>query len=419
MARWFLLILFSFPLYAQEDLDFYIRRFRYFPIEMPAKRETLYKLGFKLFYDKNLSGKNNISCQSCHSHEGFSADALPLGLGEGAQGIGKNRQQKNGLILNRHTQSIYNLGHPEFDTFFWDGRVANVRGVLYTPEPKFNGAYPELKHVVDTFDSVLSIQTIFPLASPEEMLGKESKLTRLEAWDLVLKKIFEGPDKAQYKKMFKAAYPEAKEYNIAHVGNALAELIRHHFTATDTPWDRYLKGDKEALNERMKRGAVLFHTKANCIFCHNGDHFTNQTFHNIGVPQLGADDKGMSKYRFKVPPLRNVGVTAPYMHSGVFRTLREVINHYNDPVTSLRTFKWEGRYPNYNGPLNLDNDPVRLDTKEESLSGSLARNLDLTEEEKNDLICFLAVGLTDMSLQKELLKQGVVHEISDCGPRTR
>src|SRR5690606_12064286 len=111
-------------------------------------------------------------------------------------------------------------------------------------------------------------------------------------------------------------------------------------------------------------------------------------------------------------------VTAPYMHSGVFNTLQEVVNHYNDPVTSLRNFSWNSRHPHYRDSLPLDTDTVRNDNRERSLSNMLARNLELTSEEKDDLICFLAVGLTDISLHRVLRNKGVVNEISDCSPLT-
>lgn len=414
------LLVVTAPLFAQTDLDQYIARFRYKALELPAKRKALYDLGFKIFYDKNLSGHNNISCQSCHSLTGFSGDALPLGVGEGADGVGEKRIQKDGLILARHTQAIYNAGMPGYNRLFWDGRVSkDWEGNWKTPEPKLNGANPEMNVVAKTFESALAVQSIFPFTSPEEMLGKDSKLSRIEAWDFVMKRIFEGPFKATYKKLFTEAFPGVTEYNIAHVGNAMAELIRHHFAGSNTLWDQYLKGNKEVLSERMKRGAVLFHTKANCVFCHNGNLFTNFSLENIGVPQIGADDPGAGNYQFRVPPLRNVGVTAPYMHSGVYKTLSEVVDHYDDPVGTLRNFKWEARHPSYNGPLNLDTDSVRNDNRERTLSRMLARNLGLDPEEKKDLVCFLAVALTDSSLQKDLISKGVVNEISDCSPRLR
>ncbi len=408
------------PSFAQTDLDQYIARFRYKALELPAKRKALYDLGFKIFYDKNLSGHNNISCQSCHSLTGFSGDALPLGIGEGADGVGEKRVQNDGLVLARHTQAIYNAGMPGYNRLFWDGRVSkDWDGNWKTPEPKLNGANPEMSVVAKTFESALAVQSIFPFTSPEEMLGKESKLSRIEAWDFVMKRIFEGPFKATYKKLFAEAFPGVTDYNIAHVGNAMAELIRHHFAGSNTLWDQYLKGNKEVLSERMKRGAVLFHTKANCVFCHNGNLLTNFSLENIGIPQIGADDPGAGNYQFRVPPLRNVGVTAPYMHTGVYKTLFEVVDHYDDPVGTLRNFKWDARHPSYNGPLNLDTDSVRNDNRERTLSRMLARNLGLDPEEKKDLVCFLAVALTDSSLQKDLISKGVVNEISDCSPRLR
>lgn len=421
----------SFAQTNTEILENYIQRFKLKGLTAPAKKKALYDLGFKLFYDKNLSGKGNISCQSCHSLGGFSADTMPLGVGEGADGIAEKRIQKDGLVLGRHTSAIYNLGFPEVTALFWDGRVMKNRdGSWQTPEPKLNGPEPELKDVAKTLDSLLAVQAIFPLTSPEEMLGKDSKLTKVEAWDFVLKKIFEGPFKATYKKLFAEAFPGVTEFNIGHVGNAMAELERHHFAGSNTLWDLYLKGKKEVLTERMIKGALLFFTKAQCINCHNGEHFTSFGYQNIGTPQVGpgvtqGDDKGRFEvtknprdlYKFRVAPLRNIALTAPYMHSGAFNTLSDVIDHYSDPVANIRRFEWDVRHPRYTDPLNLDTNSVNADNRERLLSPGLARKLVLTDVERKDLICFLAVALTDISLQMDLISKGVVNEISDCSPR--
>lgn len=406
--------------FAQSELDYYIERFRYKALKLPSKNHALYALGEKLFKDENLSGKRNISCQSCHSAEGFSGDSLPLGVGEGSVGFGPRRFQSGGSILARHTQNIYNVGHPEIRNHFWDGRVEKTfDGHWRTPEPKFNGSNPELKAVAETFENVTAVQSIFPFTDPKEMLGRGSKLSRLEAWDFVLGRIFDDKNKDTYRILFQRAFPDIKSYNIAHVGNALSHFMKFKFSAVNTPWDMYLRGRKDALSERMRKGAVLFHSKAGCFRCHNGDHFSNFTFHNVGIPQIGADDKGRASYAFRVPALRNVGVTTPFMHSGVFKTLPEVVNHYNDPVSSLRNFSWNPRHPHYRDSLPLDTDSVRNDNREGSLSPMLARNLELTPEEKDDLVCFLAVALTDVSLHRIIKNKGVVNEISDCSPLTR
>lgn len=421
----------SFAQTDTEILEKYIQRFKLKGVTTPPKREALYELGLKLFHDKNLSGNGNISCQSCHSLKGYSGDTLPLGVGEGAEGVAELRFQKNGLILPRHTPAIYNLGYPAIKSLFWDGRVSKDRnGYWQTPESKLNGSSPELKDVAKTLDSLLAMQALFPLANPAEMLGKKSTLTKIEAWELVLKKIFEGPSKAIYQKLFKSAFPEQTEFNIGHVGNAIAEFERHDFKADSTLWDLYLKGDKEILSNRMKSGAVIFIGKGKCTNCHAGEHFSNFSFQNIGIPQVGpgvkdGDDQGRllvttnprDLYKFRTPPLRNIGLTAPYMHSGIFKSLWEVINHYNDPVATLRHFNWEARHPHYTDPLNIDSDPIKLDNKERLLSIALTKSLGLTHEQRADLFCFLAVALTDVELQDDLISKGILNEITDCSPR--
>lgn len=419
---------------AQTDEDYrledYISRFQYKPLNRPAKNVALYNLGLTLFYDTDLSGKGNIGCFSCHSQPGFGGDSLPLGVGEGASGVGKKRVQAQGALLARHTPNIYNVGQ-NVPTFFWDGRVAlNNFGGWRSPEPKLNGPNPELKEIAETLESPLALQALFPLSNPLEMLGKESKLTNVEAWDQVMKKIFAGKNRLSYERLFKAAFPGIKTYNIGHVGNALAEAQRHHFSSVDTPWDRYLRGNKNALSMKMKRGVLVFMGKGQCIMCHVREQLSSFGFQNIGVPQIGpgssaGDDKGLfdttkkpeDMYKFRVSPLRNVGVTAPYMHSGVFKTLWEVIDHYNDPIASLRNFRWNPRDPRYRDSLNLDTNSVRNDNRERLLSNSLPRSLALTKEEREDLYCFLKVGLTDYSLHKHL--EGVENEVPDCSPTYR
>lgn len=414
-----LAFLFSFSPVMAQNLDEYILRFKLAPLSAPPKRQALFQLGSKLFFDKTLSGKGNISCQSCHSDEGMGGDTLPLGVGEGAQGLGHRRIQEQGLILARHTPAVYNVGLPDVRTLFWDGRVMRIRNFWMTPEPKLNGENPELPEIARAFDSIASVQAIFPIASPEEMLGKESRLTKIQAWDQVMTKLMNIPE---YQKLFARAYPGVTSFNIAHVGNALAEFQRHHFLAINTPWDLYLRGRKDVLSERMKKGAMVFLGKAQCTLCHVGDQFTSFGFQNIGTPQLFNDDHGRAAvtqnpvdlYRFRVSPLRNVGVTAPYMHSGTFSNLWEVIEHYNDPHNTFRHFTWNSRHRNYRDPLILDTNGANHDNRERTLSSNLPRNLYLTAEEKSDLYCFLKVALTDLSLHRYL--KGVENEVSDCSP---
>ncbi len=423
---------YSFASSLDQDLSFYIEQMNLKALPAPApKREALYQLGLRLFYDQQLSGKENISCHSCHSLTGFSGDTLPLGLGEGAEGQASMRHQSQGSLIPRHTPPLYNLGLEGIKNYFWDGRVSfHPDGGWLTPEPDLNGRSPKLKEIAQTLDSLLAAQSLFPMANPEEMLGQGSSLTRQEAWESIMARILNGRLGASYRRFFKEAFPQAENFNIGHAANALAELERHHFMANNTLWDLYLQGKKTILTERMKRGAILFLSKGSCTNCHTGDHFSSFGFQNIGIPQIGPgfknqDDLGRMevtqadthKYRFRVSPLRNVGLTAPYMHTGVFKNMWEVIDHYNHPMGSLHHFNWNEDHSAYRERLVLDRRPETISERSKNLAPNLPRNLGLEIEEKKDLYCFLMVALTDIKNQKDLLKKGVLDEIQDCSPR--
>ena len=331
--------------------------------------------------------------------------------------MGKNRHQSQGKILDRHTMALFNLGTGNIQNYFWDSRVKReFRGWWMTPEVGLNGPNPKLAEISSTFDSLLAVQAIFPISNHDEMAGQNSKLTNVEAWDGAMKRIYQNKVLTD---ILKKAYPEAKTLNIAHVGNALAEFERHEFVANKTPWDLYIRGQKQYMNPRMIKGAKIFIGKANCIFCHQGQHLSTFGTQNIGTPQLRFGDRGeqevnpngFNEFAFRIPPLRNVGVTAPYMHSGVFENLREVINHYNDPAESFRTFVWKGNTSHYREEVKLFTEPSFMKLKAQHITAGLKKKLDLTEDEKEDLHCFLKVGLTDLNYQKRLLD-----DIEDCPP---
>lgn len=391
------LLLSTICVFSQDhDLELYVRMMNLKGLPAPQRRrEELFKLGGRLFVEKKLSGKGNISCFDCHSSQGHTADAHPLGMGEGAQGFGPARVQGQGLVLARHTPALFNAGLPGVTSFFWDGRVSfHPQGGWLTPEPGLNGPRPTLEEIARNLDSLLSVQALFPMASPEEMLGKESPLSRLDAWNAIMARLFASG--SPYPALLTRAYPGVKRFTIAHVANALAEFQRHEFLAVNTPWDLYLRGKKNILTERIKKGAVLFLGRASCTNCHSGEHLSSFDFKNIGTPQIAVDDLGLSDYRFRVPALRNVALTAPYMHDGTFTTLEEVIEHYDNPMMSLERFRWNPWVPGYTVPLVLT---TKVEEKLRTLAPNLPRMLDLTPDEKGDLLCFLKIALTDLKYQ--------------------
>ncbi len=426
-----LLTLLSFSVYAQDtdkDLSLYVEMFKLKALKAPsAKNEALRKLGLRLFYDVQLSGKGNISCHFCHQQGNGMGDALPLGLGEGAKGLGLKREQLSGVLLGRHSPSVFNMGLEGVNNLFWDGRVSkNAKGWI-TPEPGLNGENPIYADIAKTLDSPLAVQALFPIANPAEMLGQESKLSNIEAWRAAEERVFNGRFKATYAQMFKEAYPQETKFNIGHIANAIGEYQRHTFLAVNTPWDLYLRGEKNILPLEAKKGAVVFYSKGMCVNCHQGDHLTVFGFQNIGTPQIGpgtkdGDDLGRfdvtgnpaDKYKFRVSPLRNIALTAPYMHDGVYKDLWEVIEHYNHPMHQLMHFQFDYSGNSYREKLTKDERRETQIARAQNMANNLPRMLSLTEEEKASLWCFMVVGLTDVKSQQNL--KGVLDENPRCHP---
>jgi len=250
----------------------------------PAIREPLLnrsnpyrvELGKALFFDPRLSGSNWISCATCHNPTLGWSDGLPTAIGNG--------QKK----LKRATPSILNVAYGFLQ--MWDGR----------------------------FDS-LEHQAMGPIEATGEMNQDPEK-------------VVEELSKIQgYQEMFKDAYP-GRGINRDTISAALAAFQRT-IVSSDAPFDRWVKGDESAISDAAKRGFEVFEGKGHCATCHSGYNFTDDGFHNIG---LDDDDIGrfavkkvtVLKGAFKTPTLRNVEITAPYMHNGAYRTLEEVIQHY-------------------------------------------------------------------------------------------
>jgi cytochrome c peroxidase len=396
--------------FATSTLDLklqdYIRTFNLKPLSGPSEfNKKLFILGREFFFEKNLSVNKNISCADCHHPRTMTVDKLPLSLGEGAVGIeivSGGRKQEQGKIIPRNSPALFNLHNQPL--LFWDGRVQVdlMTGKFTTPSdlPK---EFPAV------LKNALAAQALFPLLSHEEMRGEvgtnevANAKSNEEAWDLLLQRILTNESyKANLTELF-----TGEKLSIAHVARAIAYFQEQAFFAADTNFDRYLKGDLNALTEVQKMGMDIFFSKGQCGKCHRGEHLTDFSFHNIGVPQIGpgkenGDDFGRYSitgnkedlYAFRVPGLRNVAVTAPYMHDGAFKTLEQVIEHYDDIEASLLDYLFVNDYTNYtgelSGPLIMTNTNKLL-----HLSPKLKKNLHFEEAEEDALIEFLKGGLTE------------------------
>lgn len=326
------------------------------PDDFPVPGATSVLLGRDLFFDPILSGNKNTACASCHIPSKGSSDAVALTLGEGASGLSAARRGDARRIA-RHTPALFNLGHREFTTLMQDGRVA-ADGAT-----RFGVTLPDGAFLERPVTSVLAAQALMPLVAVDEMAGQpgsnpiadavsEGRITGMGgAWHLIAQRIEAVPE---YRRRFKWLIGAHEPLHATHIAQVLADFVAYEFRATDSPFDAFLNGDDEALDNTQLRGMSLFYGRAGCAACHSGPLQTDHGFHAIGVPQIGPGkghgaahaDHGRSvitgnpedRYRFRTPSLRNVALTAPYGHSGAIPTLEAMIRHHLDPMTALAEY---------------------------------------------------------------------------------
>lgn len=271
-------------------------------------------LGKQLYFDGRLSADNKVSCATCHDPaKGFSnQEQFATGV-EGKKG-------------GRNSPTVINAAYQTFQ--FWDGRAKS-----------------------------LEEQALGPIQNPIEMnMTLEAVVAKLNA--------IEGY-KSQFQKVF------GSDVTADAIGKAIAAYERTVLSG-DAPYDKFKAGDTAALSEGAQRGMKLFFGKAQCSACHAGPNFTDNGFHNIGVPGNDPGREAISKVlgdkgAFKTPTLREIARSAPYMHDGSMKTLEEVVAHYN-----------KGGTPN--DQLDEEIFPLKL-----------------TPEQVADLVTFMKEGLASAS----------------------
>ena len=384
---------------------------------LTAADPALVDLGQSLFFDKVLSGNRDVSCASCHSPLTGSGDGLSLAIGTGWTGgqlkvLGKGRQ-----FTPRNAPSLFNAALGS-QYMFWDGRVS----VDFGPQGQFHAPAGVL--LPGGLSSVLAAQAMIPVTNRVEMrgdagdrdvLGNVNELAQIGddesqvIWKSVMQRVL---GISGYVQKFAAAYPgvSSSALGFQHAANAIAAFEASAFTKNNTAFDRYLARDDNALSTDAKRGALLFFGQARCSSCHNGPMLGAQQFANAGVPQLGPGtgkqlplDDGRQNdasvgppvtqpFSFRVVPLRNVELSAPYMHSGVYATLDEVVRHYNNADSALKAFDPAVLSPalraSYHG------DAATITRISSTIDGRIKQPLRLTSDEQRQIVAFLK-SLTD------------------------
>jgi cytochrome c peroxidase len=307
---------------------------------------------------------------------------------------------------------------------FHDGRVE-----LDPTEPS-GFRSPAGDDLPDGLDNVLAAQAMFPVTSATEMAGQAGENDQADAafagqlsgpdgvWDLIAKKLQMFP---AYVDLFKAAYPGEiaikEDINYVHAANAIAAFEARDWRFDNSPFDRYLRGDKKALSVEARIGMNIFYGKAGCSGCHSGTFQTDQDFHAIAMPQIGPgkgdnlpgyddgqDDFGRERvshdsedrFRFRTPSLRNVALTPPYGHSGAFNTLESVLRHHLDAVISLHEYDTgQAVLPSRADLDELDFVVMDDDTRRNAIAGANEiKSVKLKEKDFGELVAFLH-ALTD------------------------
>lgn len=257
--------------------------------------KEMVKLGRVLFFDPVLSGTGAVACATCHHPQFGWADGRVTPLGVHGVGLGPQRRLiQSGVFfpMKRNTPTILNaafngieMGKP-FDgrksPMFWDSRVLG-----------------------------LAAQVLEPVRNREEMRGDDyAEEEALGAMEARLKAI------PEYVRLFQ------QEITAARVAEAIAAYERTLITP-DTPFDRFMRGDKTAMTAAQQEGMRVFQ-KAGCALCHNGPMFSDYKLHSIGLT-----DASTNRFEFRTPTLRNLKHTAPYMHHGGSTSIDEVLLFYD------------------------------------------------------------------------------------------
>lgn len=269
-------------------------------------------LGRLLFFDPVLSGNKDVACATCHQPEFNYAEFLETSIGVNGVGRGRSRRfiDPNDIpFVKRNSQSVLNTAfnglrnHEQYDPaeapMFWDMRSKS-----------------------------LEQQALEPIKTLEEMRGNSYHESRV--LDEVVARLRSIP---AYRKMFLTAFPgESLPVSQGNLGRAIAAYERS-LIATNTRFDQYIRGDSNALSTGEKEGLNAF-LVTGCAKCHSGPMFSDFKLHAIGVPDTEnrkeSDTGAGGKYAFRTPSLRNLRYTAPYMHSGKFTTLDQVLLFYED-----------------------------------------------------------------------------------------
>lgn len=421
--------------------------------------DSLADLGKALFFAKNLGGQQDTACVSCHHPSLGGTDQLSLPVGVDAVNstdtvspdlLGLGRFHNGDLLLvPRNAPTVFNLGLWD-SGLFWDSRVQSedllnatdgARGTaagIMTPDSAVAGvADANLPNGV----SIANAQARFPVTAESEMRGTFAPAEDNQTLRASLAARLDDTTLG-WNAMFDAAFGD-EDIDFNRIAEAIS-AYEESMLFINNPWKSYVQGELDAITDQQKEGAILFFTSSDdngggCSECHTGDFFTDEDHHVVGFPQigpgLGDDSSGDGdfgrarvtadngdRYHFRTPSLLNLSVTAPYGHAGVYASLDQVLDHYDNPRgeagnffavninDATASFDGAGDYcdlPQIEGliaktgqsclqvynrlnPNAIVNTDAALDFRNAAQANSPLDNINLNNGEKNDIVAFLA-----------------------------
>jgi cytochrome c peroxidase len=407
------------------------------------------QLGMDLFFSKTLGGEHDSACVTCHHPVLGGGDnlSLPIGveadnpdlLGSGRTNDDAAHNPEGGPPVPRNAPTTFNL--VAWDKFqFHDGRIESL--------DKTSGTNGSGKLGIRTPDSPLGVadplagnnllhaQARFPVTSNEEMKGFDhANYNNQSIRELLAGRLGGYGDEKNslididhWLEKFRLALlsPDGSTEQLIteqNVSMLIAEYERSQ-VFINTPWKRYIEGEKRAISRKAKKGAILFYSSsseggANCSSCHAGDFFTDESFHNLAMPQIGPgkgdnlpgyndghDDFGREqvtkdaadRFKFRTPSLRQVAITGPWGHDGAYNDLEQMVRHHLNPVEALNNYDINQALLASRADLDKIDIIAHQDKKRRQaiIDAIEIKPIKLTDEEIYDLMAFLH-GLTDVN----------------------
>ena len=392
----------------------------------------LVDLGRLLFFDTVGGLNNDNNCSGCHSPTNGFGDSQSIAIGIDNNGIvGPDRA---GPRNQRRTPMVINTAF--FPNLMWNSRFAALSHDPFDNSAGFQFPLPE-GLTLSYQPHLLVAQAFIPPTERVEVAGFAFPGDNFDIRNEVLKRINNVPE---YRKRFGKIFPSVRDggaITFDMFGLAIAEF-EFSLVFADAPIDQFARGQKNALTDEQKRGALLFFGKARCVECHKVSGNANEMFsdfsqHVIGVPQIAPavgnvpfdgpaqnEDFGLEqitgnsldRYKFRTSPLRNVALQPAFFHNGAFTRLEDAIRHHLDVFASARQYNpgAAGVDPDLMAPMGpIEPVLTRVDP-------ILATPIQLTDDEFQQLVDFVRNGLLDRRATPEVLKKRIPKSVPSGFP---